>query len=220
VASTSPYAPPVAAAASLLQSLQAMGEARSNAVLELLGDPPVIQQGQRYPADKLRFGADWLRAYYHCHAEPWPREGEHGHFHFFLPLGDKDKQPQWAHLAALSINDEGQPQRWFTVNNWVTGGPWLGRQDLSAALTRALTQRPQTLLEQWLLAMLGMYAPDLASLLQQRDQDLHRAAQGQPLGEVHQDRDIYTLATQDIHLATDLQNLLTAPTTKREAINC
>lgn len=231
MASTSPYTTPTAAASHLLAQLQAMGEAGSNAVLllldavydELPAEPPRLQQGQQYPADKLRFGQDRLRAYYHSHTEPWPRAGEHGHFHFFVPAAQPadgaEGTQAWAHLVALGMDQQGQPQRWFMVNHWVAGGAWQAPAALMAALQTALQQTPATVLEQWLLAMLGLYQPELESLLAERDRALQAAAGDRGFAAVAQDRALYQLASRDIDLAATLQHYLVPPTTSGHALN-
>lgn len=190
------------AARSLLASIQLMGEHRTNPVLLLLGNPPRMRQAVKYPAGRLQFGSHGLQAYYHTHAEPWRRPGEHGHFHLFVQA-DAD---QWSHLAALSIDREGQPQAWFTVNNWVTGGVWLdGRvllQRLDTALDASREGQTLSLLERWLTDMLALYRRHLPGLLQDRDSTLQDS--GTVLQDILEDRQQYELSMQGISLEHEL----------------
>lgn len=190
------------AARSLLASLQTMGERRTNPVLLLLGDPPSIQQAVKYPPERLQFGGHGLQAYYHTHAEPWLRPREHGHFHLFV----QTRAGQWSHLAALSIDREGQPQAWFTVNNWVSGGVWLDRQtllqQLDMVLEMTLKDTTLPLLERWLVDMVALYRPQLPDLLQDRDSALQQAGSMSPA--ILEERKRYELSTQDIQLQRKL----------------
>ncbi len=199
-------------ALALLADLQALGERRTNPVLPLLGQPPRIVRGVRYPRRALRFGDHGLRAYYHSHADPWRRDDEHGHFHLFLPL-----EGDWSHLAALSIDGEGQPQAWFTVNRWVTAGPWGEPPALLAALDRFLERVGEaaelSLTERWLTHMLGLWRPRLPALLAARDALLAERSGGRPRETVFADRNIYTLSRQPVDLLATLAERLGLDTT-------
>jgi len=214
-----------AAARGLLETLVALGEQQTNPVLLLLGDPPSIREGVRYPRNALRFGGHGLRAYYHSHGDPWRRDDEHGHFHLFVAERDAD-DTGWSHLAALSIDDEGQPRAWFTVNNWVTSGPWLPTRHLLARLDsfleRATDDDGLSLTERWLTHMLGLFRHRLPALLVARDNALQAHQGEQTLAETLKDRRIYELSRQPLDLQAELaaqlglQNSLTT-TTKETA---
>ena len=197
-----------AAARGLLETLVALGERRTNPVLPLLGDPPRIREGVRYPRNALRFGGHGLRAYYHSHGDPWRRDDEHGHFHLFVAVDDTDAAG-WSHLAALSIDDEGQPRAWFTVNNWVTAGPWLPTrrllERLDAFLERVANDDAElSLTERWLTHMLGLFRHRLPALLVARD-DALQARQGErTLAATLTERAIYELSRQPVDLQAEL----------------
>ena len=195
------------AARGLLDTLRTMGECRTNPVLLLLGDPPHIREGVRYPQGALRFGGHGLRAYYHTHGDPWRRTDEHGHFHLFLAESDA-ADGGWGHLAALSIDGEGQPQAWFTVNNWVTAGPWLSADSLLARLDDFLARAQEdcglSLTERWLMHMLGLFRQGLPELLAGRDAAVEARQGERPLKEVLTDRSIYELSRQPLDLQAEL----------------
>ena len=92
--------------------LQKMGEQQSNPVLEILDPQVPFIEDQKYPENKLVFNNGVWRAYYHCHAPPYRFENEHGHFHIFHKIDENN----WTHIVALSINSQGQPQKWFATN--------------------------------------------------------------------------------------------------------
>jgi len=202
------------AAESIYQCLLEMGQRHTNPVLEVLAQPDRIEQGVKYPPGRLRFGDGPLRAYYHVHTEPYLRPGEHGHFHLFVATTSLESETRWCHVAGLSMNHQGQPVRWFAVNNWVTGGTWLDADTLWVDIMAALTVDPAgySLLERWLAGMLGLYLSELQQLLQERDAALAAESAGQPLPEVLQERAIYELSAVPINLLDMLQTWLVGQT--------
>jgi hypothetical protein len=194
--------------------LEEMGQRQSNPVLEVLPWPDRVEQGVKYPPGRLCFGDGPLRAYYHVHPEPYLRPGEHGHFHLFVANSQDQSETTWCHVAGLSMDQQGQPLHWFTVNNWVTGGAWLDADSLGEAIKTALTNDPanRSLLEQWLAGMLGLYLPELLVVLQERDAVLAAQSTGRSQPEVLQDRAIYELSTLPINLLDRLQTRLVGQT--------
>lgn len=185
----------------LLAILQEMAAQKTNAVLELLGNIGHLETGRSYPETGLLFAADRWRAFYHCHEATSMHPKEHGHFHIFTAIGNQ----AWAHVAGLSIDADGQPLQWFTVNRWVTDGPWLERDRLPSQLKTAVADiREGGLTGRWLVALLQLYHDTLTGLLIRRDEQIQLKLKGRSLIEALDDRDIYTLATQSI----DLQSML------------
>ena len=124
---------------------------------------------------------------------------EHGHFHLFLrgegmpagvtplllpelavanapaprqsaplKLGTSDEV---CHLVALAVDGRGEPLRLFTTNRWVTGETWYRADDVIQMLDRFRVHgdRPSTLLNRWIGALLCLYRPEIARLLRARD---------------------------------------------------
>ena len=77
----------------------------------------------------------------------------------------------WSHLVAIAMDATGTPLRFFTTNRWVTGETWYPAADVAQMLGRfALGERgPSPLLNRWIVALVGLYKPQLAELLAQRD---------------------------------------------------
>lgn len=185
----------------LLAILQEMATQKTNAVLELLGNSGHVETGRNYPETGLLFAADRWRAFYHCHEDMPIHPEEHGHFHIFTATGNQD----WAHVAGLSIDTGGQPLQWFTVNRWVTDGPWLERNKLPAQLEYAAADQEEgSLVGNWLGALLQLDHDTMSGLLIRRDEQIQLRLKGHSMAETLDDRDIYTLATQSI----DLQSML------------
>ena len=189
----------------LFAILQEMAAQRTNAVLELTANVDQLESEHSYPETGLFFAANRWRAFYHCHDTTSVHPNEHGHFHIFTDTGDQ----HWAHVAGLSIDNEGQPLQWFTVNRWVTDGPWLEQDRFSAQLKDAAPDTEEdNLVGQWLLALLQVYREGLSGLLIKRDAQVQLFSKDRSRVETRDDRDIYTLATQSIDLQSTLENHL------------
>ncbi len=193
----------------VLDCVQRFGAGRSNPVLEVLRDVPDFVQGRKYPQPPLEFAAGRGRAYYHSHPRTAADAEEHGHFHLFVPQGRARDKPGWAHLAALAMDRDGQPVRWFATNRWVTGGGW-GERDWLLARVDALTpEREPAGIQQWLAAMLRLYRTELEALLTARD--AHCADRpGRSCGQaIWDDRCLYELAQVPVDLVAKLASELT-----------
>ncbi len=197
------------AALLVLSCVRQFGADRSNPVLEVLQNTPDFVQQRKYPQPPLEFAAGHGRVYYHSHPLADARPAEHGHFHVFLHHERGTGKEDWAHLAALAMDREGQPVRWFATNRWVTGGDWGERGWLLAGVDRLAPEREATLLQRWLAAMLRLYRPELEVLLEARDArlaDLRATSCG---GELKDDRRVYELAQVPVDLVAKLASQLT-----------
>lgn len=189
----------------LYACLREMAERDTNAVLMTLEHADAVETGRRYPADGLTFANNRWRAFYHCHEEDYAcYENEHGHFHIFTDIGDQ----QWAHVAGLSIDTCGQPLQWFTVNRWVTDGPWLDREQLLKNLQTSVSNEQEPLSGRWLFAMLQTYQGELAELFHARDSRIHAGAEQKQIEVILEDRSMYTLAARPIELQAMLERYL------------
>jgi Domain of unknown function (DUF6969) len=77
----------------------------------------------------------------------------------------------WCHLVAIAMDAAGRPLRFFTTNRWVTGETWYPAADMASMLGsfHLAPAAPAPLLNLWIGALIGLYKPHLAALLQQRD---------------------------------------------------
>jgi hypothetical protein len=189
----------------LYACLREMALRDTNAVLMTLEHADAVERGRRYPADGLTFANKRWRAFYHCHEEGSARyENEHGHFHIFTDIGDQ----QWAHVAGLSIDSRGQPLQWFTVNRWVTDGPWLDREQLLKNLQTSVASEQESLSGRWLFAMLQLYLGELVELFHARDIRVQGGGEQKELEAILKDRSMYTLAARPIELQAMLERYL------------
>ena len=77
----------------------------------------------------------------------------------------------WSHLIAIAMDATGTPLRFFTTNRWVTGETWYPAEDVARMLDSFALGAvpPSPLLNRWVVALLGLYKPQLRALLGQRD---------------------------------------------------
>lgn len=130
-----------------------------------LGGAQHFEELRHYPENDVVDAAAGTRFYYHAH-----RHGvvEHGHFHLFVHGGSPG---DFMHLAALSLDHHGQPQRWFSTNRWVTAGRWRAASEMRAALRRfeVRTRGRLAPVASWLTAMVRLFSDELSDLLRERD---------------------------------------------------
>lgn len=189
----------------LLVLLQDMAAQNTNAALTVLSDVDHLLTECRYPETGLLFADKRWRVFYHCHEVTSMHANEHGHFHLFTDISNQT----WAHVAGLSIDAEGQPLQWFTVNRWVTDGPWLESEDFVKQLKYiTANNEAEGLVESWLGALLQLYRDSLCDLLIKRDEQLKLNLKGRSRVDTLEDREVYSLATQLIDLPAMLEKHL------------
>ena len=77
-----------------------------------------------------------------------------------------------SHLVAIAVDSRGEPIRLFTTNRWVTGETWYRADDVIRMVDRfAVTGvEPSEMLNRWVGATLRLFRPQIAALLQMRDE--------------------------------------------------
>ena len=86
-----------------------------------------------------------------------------------LKRGTRDEV---SHLIAIAIDFRGEPIRLFTTNRWVTGETWYRADDVIRMLDRFVIAEaePSAVLNRWIGAMIQLFRPQIAALLQARDE--------------------------------------------------
>lgn len=190
--------------AEILDCLQGYAADQSNPVLSILGQPAQLVRDQKYPDPYLGSKTNCWRAYYHYHETPCAASQEHGHFHIFLRTEDKNGV-RWPHLAALAMDRQGQPLRWFTVNAWVTGGDWVDAETLTRGMRLLDDNLPlDCRTERWLQAMVRLYRLLLTNVLIARDQQLIQLKNQTGISDILRDRSVYEIGSESIDLLSDL----------------
>lgn len=142
--------------------------------------------------------ASGTRFYYHAHAVQGERLPEHGHFHLF-----HENAEGFSHLAALSMDAQGNPRAWMLTNQWVTGERWLSAADWRPLLPsfQIYVRGRLALVARWLSAMVQLYQRELLALLAERDAWLAReCAAGRSPQEVWNDRQVHVVCQQPLAL--------------------
>lgn len=189
----------------LYECLLEFGSQESNPVLQVLAGEPPIGMHKYPPGDHLTFGTAAWRAFYHSHPTPDYPANEHGHFHLFAPISHPDNNKAWTHVVALSMDNMGQPIRWFTVNRWVTDGSWRDANELASLVCAQQVVDSDPLLARWLAAMVAVYSAEIEGLLFERDRQLTGIIDSQSGADILENRDIYLLAETPINLLVMLQ---------------
>jgi hypothetical protein len=166
---------------------------RSLATAALAGAQRFVEWSH-YPREDHVDAASGARFYYHAHPAGERAEGEHGHFHLFVPAPG---QPgAISHLVGISLDGRGLPLRLFTTNQWVTGEAFSDAQAM-AALVPGFSLRangPLAPVARWLTAMVALYEREIIELLRERDRRL--AAGGAAL----QDRSLHITSERAVSL--------------------
>jgi hypothetical protein len=162
---------------------------------------------RHYPERDVVDATAGTRFYYHAHRLDDP---EHGHFHLFV---HGQRAGEFMHLAALSLDVNGQPMRWFTTNRWVTGEHWRPAAQLLPHLRRWHVRTGGRLapVATWLNAMVALYADELAQLLRERDARMAPLLQGRSRAgceAVLEDRSLDVISECPALLATKISQLV------------
>ena len=189
------------AGAEVRECVRVLRKARLNVVGEVLKGQGQFVKLTHYPKGDVYDHETHSQYYYHAH-----RGGEHGHFHLFLrargmppgcrpipeaakrdwPSGDK----ALSHLVAISMDRFGTPTGLFTTNRWVTADTWYPATDVIRMLPHFGIDHaaPSWPTNRWLTAMMALFRPQIAALVQARDAALEARRAAHPDRDVFEDR--------------------------------
>ena len=96
-----------------------------------------------------------------------------------LKRGERDEV---SHLIAIAVDVRGEPICLFTTNRWVTGETWYRAEDVTRMLDRFVIAEgePSAVLARWIGAMIHLFRPQIAALLQAPRRDGHGVATAAP----------------------------------------
>ena len=119
-----------------------------------------------------------------------------------LKRGTRDEV---SHLIAIAIDVQGDPIRLFTTNRWVTGETWYRAEDVTRMLDRFVIaeREPSAVLNRWIGAMVHLFRPQIAALLQARDETV-MAWRRRRRTHVFEDPRLEITSSLDIQLDTQL----------------
>ena len=202
-----------------IQEWNAMLEKTGTHIVDkVLKGQGVFSQMEHYPIDDTFDSRSYSQYYYHAH-----RSGEHGHFHLFLRQGGMeegmlpifydqrnkglDDINTFAHLVAISMDDEGYPLTLFTTNRWVTGEDWYSSSDLKTMIERFNVNHahPSYVVNRWLKAMLSLFEPQIHSLIDARDKRLMNYRFGVPLKVILEDQELDVITEEKISIDVQIK---------------
>ncbi|MBK6005201.1 hypothetical protein JJB11_03775 [Ramlibacter ginsenosidimutans] len=166
---------------------------RSLAAAALAGAQRFVEWSH-HPREDHVDAASGARFYYHAHPAGERAEGEHGHFHLFVPTpGQPDAI---SHLVGISLDARGLPLRLFTTNQWVTGEAWRDAPRMEALIAGFSLRAHGRLapVARWLTAMVRLYDAEIIQLLHERD----RRVGGR--GAALQDRSLHITSQRAVSL--------------------
>lgn len=146
-----------------LRRIDAALRGKGSTVVHTVLNGKALEHWEMYPWDG---GVEDRRTrsqyFYHAH----PQSPEHGHFHLFCK-----HKGELVHLAALAMDNRGEPVSLFTVNRWVTGDHYLPAAGLAAYLPRFRMDTKAFAPEvgDYLRQVLALYGPEVTALMHERD---------------------------------------------------
>ncbi|WP_316357145.1 DUF6969 family protein [Candidatus Neptunichlamydia sp. REUL1] len=206
----------------ILEWNEMLSKTESHVVDQVLKRQGVLWELDHCPMQDTFDRETYSQYYYHAH-----RKGEHGHFHLFLRQGgmEKDTFPifydarndtlndidTYAHLIAISMDDEGYPLALFTTNRWVTGEDWYTSRDVKKMVDRFRVNHahPSYVVNRWLNAMLILFRPQIDRLIEERETALERYANGIPIKKVLEDHELDITSEMPISLKKQIEVIRT-----------
>jgi len=215
----------------ILEWNEMLSKTESHVVDQVLKGQGVFWELDHYPMQDTFDRETYSQYYYHAH-----RKGEHGHFHLFLRQGgmEKDTFPifydarndtlndidTYAHLIAISMDDEGYPLALFTTNRWVTGEDWYASRDVKKMIDHFHVNHahPSYVVNRWLNAMLILFRPQIDRLIEERETTLERYANGIPIKKVLEDHELDVTSEMPISLEKQIEVIRTLLDEKGELL--
>lgn len=216
------------AGAEVMEIHRILAKTGDNIVGELLKNNGTFYEWDHYPPGDVYDHETHGQYYYHAHASDQRFQGEHGHFHTFvrprgMPPGIKpakvagyvapeDPNDALSHLVAIAMTPGGLPFRLFTVNRWVTGEVWYKADDVIRLLDvfKIDHAQPSWPVNRWIGAMIRLFKPQIADLLQARDRKVAAWQELVPDGDVFEDRGLEVTSFLDISIDRQVRGVAEA----------
>jgi len=221
------------AGAEVMDVHRVLAKTGDNIVGELLKHNGTFYEWDHYPPGDVYDHETHGQFYYHAHASDQRFQGEHGHFHTFvrprgMPAGirpakvpgyvaPEDPNDALSHLVAIAMTPGGLPFRLFTVNRWVTGEVWYRADDVIRMLDvfKIDHAQPSWPVNRWIGAMVRLFKPQIADLLQARDRKVAAWLDLAPDSDVFEDRDLEVTSFLDISIDRQVRGVAEALLARR-----
>lgn len=212
----------LAAGDEILECYRVLGKPGLNIVGELLKGQGTFYEYNHFPKGDIFDEEFSSQYYYHAHREYQP---EHGHFHTFLRAGaipagvqpvPYDGDEPWpmgdetlSHLISISMDPRGFPLGLFATNRWVTAEAWYRAADVIDMVDRFRIDHanPSWPANRWITAMMCLFKPQIAALLEHRDAVIEAWARDHPGVDVFEDRDLEITGWLPVSVDEQLANL-------------
>lgn len=189
----------------ILECYRVLAKGGLNIVGELLKGQGTFYEYDHFPKGDIYDEEFSSQYYYHSHRED---QGEHGHFHTFLRSGaiPENVQPvpydgdePWptgdealSHLISISMDPRGFPLGLFATNRWVTAEAWYRAADVIDMVDRFRIDHanPSWPTNRWMTAMMCLFKPQIAALLEHRDAVVDAWVKDHPGVDVYEDREL------------------------------
>lgn len=209
----------LAAGDEILECYRVLGKGGLNIVGELLKGQGTFYEYDHYPKGDIYDEEFSSQYYYHAHREDQP---EHGHFHTFLRAGGIPESVQpvpydgdepWptgddvlSHLISVSMDPRGFPLGMFATNRWVTAEAWYRAADVIDMVDRFRIDHadPSWPTNRWITAMMALFQPQIAALLEHRDAVVETWVRDHPGVDVFEDRDLEVTGWLDVSVDDQL----------------
>jgi len=178
-----------------------MSTLQTNPVLLSLENESNFVANKKYNLPAIKSKNFNLRVFYHQHRFPDRSPDEHGHFHLFTR---SKQQTDWQHLLAISMDRQGQPVQFSTVNQWVTDSDWVEQIEFEPLFQQLQQQDPESLLLSWFIAILCLFKDEVSELITKRDLQLSDIKETSAINDILNDRSVYTLSTLPLKLEQKL----------------
>lgn len=214
-----------AAADEILECYRVLEKTSTNTVAELLAGHGTFFEYDHYPKGDVFDKETHAQYYYHAHRTD---EDEHGHFHTFLrrkgmpddiepaPYDGEDKRPEGddelCHFVGISMDSFGFPIAMFTTNRWVTDETWYCAEDAIRMADLFLIDHtfPNWAVNRWVSASFKLFKPQIAALLQERDEKVAEWQAEHPDRDVYEDRELEIITSAPISVEAQLAAVVEA----------
>ena len=206
----------------ILEWNELLSKTESHIVDQVLKGQGVFWELDHYPMQDTFDRETYSQYYYHAH-----REGEHGDFHLFLRQGGMEKGTfpilydarndtlndidTYAHLIAISMDNEGYPLTLFTTNRWVTDEDWYDSRDVKKMVDHFQMKHahPSYVVNRWLNAMLILFRPQIDHLIEEREEALMKYATDIPLKKILEDHEFDVASEMPISIDKQIEVIRT-----------
>lgn len=105
------------------------------------------------------------------------------------------------------MDSAGFPTSLFTTNRWVTAENWYASDDVIAMLDdfEMDLATPSWPVNIWLTGMVRLFTPQIAKLIENRDQALADWLAARPNGNVYEDRELEVTSEKAISVTEQIQ---------------